>query len=76
MLVSELMSAFYGSLASFGPTRIVTQQQALAYLNMALAQVWSYDGRAWSWAFFQERFIPAPRPGHARVHGHDPIPGL
>lgn len=60
MLVSELMSAFYGSLASFGPTRIVTQQQALAYLNMALAQVWSYDGRAWSWAFFQERFIPAP----------------
>lgn len=53
------MSAFYGSLDSFGPTRIVTQQQFLAYLNMALAQVWSYDGRVWSWSLKQERFIPA-----------------
>lgn len=60
MLVSELLSAFYGSLDSFGPTRIVTPQQAIAYFNMALAQVWSYDGRVWSWALRQERFIPAP----------------
>lgn len=58
MLTNDLISSVYGSLSSFGPTRLIPRTTMLSYVNFALAEIWCYDGRTWAFTNVQELCEP------------------
>lgn len=54
----DLIGSVYGALTSFGPTRLIPKSQMVWFVNFALADVWTYDGRAWAFSLTQETCEP------------------
>jgi len=58
MLTNELINSIYGSLSSFGQTRLIPRTTMLSYVNFALSNVWCFEGRVWSFTNTQELCEP------------------